>query len=578
LSSKHVERRLAAILAADVAGSCRLIGIDEEGTLAQLKALRKTLFDPKVTDHRGRIVKNTGDGALVEFASVVDAVRCADEIQRSVAEQNTDVPQDKRIEFRIGIHVGDIIIADDDIFGDGVNIAVRLEGIAEPGGICISDDAHRQVRGKVESTLEDMGSQSLKNIAEPMRAWRVSGAPTVAMTADRAATDKPSIAVLPFDNMGSGEEQQYFGDGISDDIITELSRFRQLRVVARNSSFQFRGPNVDVGRVSRELGILYVLEGSVRRLGNRIRITAQLVDASSGHHVWADRFDRPLEELFDVQDQVVRTIVGTLVGRLQADRADRAKRKPPTSLVAYECVLRGDALPVFDAANEAEARRLFKRAIELDPEYAKPYALLAFAFCREWDSDMSGSDAALDQALALAKRAVELDDGQETCLAALGFVQMCRSSFDLAEHYYTRALALNPNNPTVLANLGGLYVCLGDPAKGMDYLKEAKVVDPFFAPKWYWGQVGRAYFVTHQYDDAIAAFARYPSTRVWGLAYLAACYALTGNIDRSKHHAAEVLRLMPEFSISRYVSKELYRLSSDRKHLTDALRKAGLPE
>jgi adenylate cyclase len=578
LSSEHVERRLAAILAADVAGSCRLIGIDEEGTLAQLKALRKTLFDPKIAEHRGRVVKNTGDGALVEFASVVDAVRCADEIQRSMAERNTDVPQDKRIEFRIGIHVGDIIIADDDIFGDGVNIAVRLEGIAEPGGICISDDAHRHVRGKVESTLEDMGSQSLKNIAEPMRAWRVSGAPTVAMTADRAATDKPSIAVLPFDNMGSGEEQQYFGDGISDDIITELSRFRQLRVVARNSSFQFRGPNVDVGRVSRELGILYVLEGSVRRLGNRIRITAQLVDASSGHHVWADRFDRPLEELFDVQDQVVRTIVGTLVGRLQADRADRAKRKPPTSLVAYECVLRGDALPVFDAANEAEARRLFKRAIELDPEYAKPYALLAFAFCREWDSDMSGSDAALDQALALAKRAVELDDGQETCLAALGFVQMCRSSFDLAEHYYTRALALNPNNPTVLANLGGLYVCLGDPAKGMDYLKEAKVVDPFFAPKWYWGQVGRAYFVTHQYDDAIAAFARYPSARVWGLAYLAACYALTGNIDQSKHHAAEVLRLMPEFSISRFVSKELYRLSSDRKHLTDALRKAGLPE
>jgi len=578
LSSEHVERRLAAILAADVAGSCRLIGIDEEGTLAQLKAIRKTIFDPKIAEHHGRIVKNTGDGALVEFASVVDAVRCADEIQRGVTEQNIDVPQVKRIEFRIGIHVGDIIIEESDIFGDGVNIAVRLEGIAEPGGVSISDDAHRQIRGKVEISFEDMGSQSLKNIAEPMRAWRVSGAPTVAMTADRAATDKPSIAVLPFDNMGSGEEQQYFGDGISDDIITELSRFRQLRVLARNSSFQFRGPNVDVGRVSRELGIQYILEGSVRRLGNRIRITAQLIDASSGHHVWADRFDRPLEELFDVQDQVVRTIVGTLVGRLQADRTDRAKRKPPTSLVAYECVLRGDALPVYDDASEAEARRLFKRAIELDPEYAKSYALLAFAICREWYLDMSGSDAALDQALALAKRAVELDDGQETCLAALGFVQMCRSSFDLAEHYYTRALALNPNNPTVLANLGGLYVCLGDPAKGMDYLKEAKVVDPFFAPKWYWGQVGRAYFVTHQYDDAIAAFARYPSTRVWGLAYLAACYALTGNIDRSKHHAAEVLRLMPEFSISRYVSKELYRLSSDRKHLTDALRKAGLPE
>ena len=560
-------------------GSCRLIGIDEEGTLAQLKALRKTLFDPKIAEHHGRVVKNTGDGALVEFASPVDAVRCADEIQRGMAEQNANVPQDKRIEFRIGIHVGDIIIGDDDIFGDGVNIAARLETLAEPGGILVSGTAYDYVRNKVKVGFDDIGAHTLKNIAEPVRAYRVSGTPTVAMTADRAATDKPSIAVLPFDNMSGGEEQQYFGDGISDDIITELSRFRQLRVVARNSSFQFRGPNVDVARVGRELGILYVLEGSVRRLGNRIRITAQLVDASSGHHVWADRFDRPLEELFDVQDQVVRTIVGTLVGRLQADRADRAKRKPPTSLVAYECVLRGDALPVYDAANEAEARRLLKRAIELDPEYAKPYALLAFAFCREWYLDMSGSsDAALDQALALAKRAVELDDGQETCLAALGWVHMHRHSYDLAEHYYTRALALNPNNPTVRANLGDLYLRLGDPAKCLDYFKEAKVIDPFFAPEWYWGPVGRAYFVTHQYDDAIAAFARYPSARFWGLAYLAACYALTGNIDRSKHHAAEVLRLMPEFSISRYVPKELYRLSSDRKHLTDALRKAGLPE
>jgi adenylate cyclase len=578
LSSEHIERRLAAILSADVVGSCRLIGIDEEGTLAQLKALRNTLFDPKITDHHGRIVKNTGDGALVEFASVVDAVRCAEEIQRGMAEQNTDVPRDKRIQFRIGIHVGDIVIADDDIFGDGVNIAVRLETLAEPGGILVSGTAYDYVRNKVQVGFDYIGAHVLKNIADPVRAYRVSGTPTVAMTADGAATDKPSVAVLPFDNMSSGEEQQYLGDGISDDIITELSRFRQLRVLARNSSFQFRGPNVDVGRVSRELGIQYILEGSVRRLGNRIRITAQLIDASSGHHVWADRFDRPQEELFDVQDQVVRTIVGTLVGRLQADRADRAKRKPPTSMVAYECVLRGDALPVFDAAGEADARRLFKRAIELDPEYAKPYALLAFAICREWYEGMSGSDATLDQALAQAKRAVELDDGQETCLAALGWVHLHRQSYDLAEHYYTRALALNPNNPTVLANLGGLYVHLGQPAKGMDYLKEAKVVDPFFAPKWYWLLVGRAYFVTHQYDEAIAAFARFPSTSVWGLAYLAACYALTGDTDRSSHHAAEVLRLMPEFSISRYMPKEPFRISSDRKTLTDALRKAGLPE
>ena len=313
MSSEHVERRLAAILAADVAGSCRLIGIDEEGTLARLKALRRTLFDPKIAEHHGRVVKNTGDGALVEFASAVDAVRCADEIQRGMAEQNTEVPQDKRIEFRIGIHVGDIIIEENDIFGDGVNIAARLE-TPEPGGILVSGTAYDYVRNKVQVGFDDIGAHTLKNIAEPVRAYRVSGPPTVALTPDRAATDKPSVAVLPFDNMSRGEEQQYLGDGISDDIITELSRFRQLRVVARNSSFQFRGPNVDVGRVSRELGVQYILEGSVRRLGHRIRITAQLVDASSGHHVWADRFDRPLEELFDVQDQVVRTTVGTWDG------------------------------------------------------------------------------------------------------------------------------------------------------------------------------------------------------------------------------------------------------------------------
>src|SRR3979490_3102365 len=288
LSREHVERRLAAILAADVAGSCRLIGIDEEGALAQLKALRKTLFDPKISDHRGRIVKNTGDGALVEFGSVVDAVRCAVEIQRGMAEQNIDVPQVKRIEFRVGIHDGDIIFDDNDIFGDGVNIAARLEGIAEPGGVCMSDDAYRQVRGKVEIACDDMGPQPLKNIAEPMRAWRVwltgetpSPAKTrspVGHTPARALPDKPSIAVLPFQNMSGDPEQEYFADGIVEDIITALSRFKALFVIARNSSFTFKGKAVDVKQVGRELGVRYVLEGSVRKAANRVRITGQLVD------------------------------------------------------------------------------------------------------------------------------------------------------------------------------------------------------------------------------------------------------------------------------------------------------------
>ncbi|MBR1279836.1 adenylate/guanylate cyclase domain-containing protein, partial [Bradyrhizobium sp. AUGA SZCCT0283] len=297
----HVDRRLAAILAADVVGSCRLIGIDEEGTLAQLKALRKTLFEPKITEHHGRVVKNTGDGALVEFGSVVDAIRCAVEVQHGMAEQNIDVPQDKRIEFRIGIHVGDIIIEDDDFFGDGVNIAVRLEGIAEPGGVSISDDAHRQIRGKVDITFEDLGSQSLKNIAEPMRVWRARiGNPSPAMlikppshtALPLALPDKPSIAVLPFENMSDCAEDIYFADGIAEDIITELSRYPDLFVAARNSSFTYRGRAVLIADVARELGVRYVVEGSVRRGDSRVRITAQLIDALSGKHLWAQRYDR----------------------------------------------------------------------------------------------------------------------------------------------------------------------------------------------------------------------------------------------------------------------------------------------
>ena len=342
MSREHVERRLAAILAADVVGSCRLIGIDEEGTLAQLKALRKTLFDPKIAQHHGRIVKNTGDGALVEFASVVDAVRCADDVQRSVAEQNTDVPQDKRIEFRIGIHVGDIIIADDDIFGDGVNIAVRLEGIAEPGGVSISDDAHRQIRGKVEITFEDMGSQSLKNIAEPMRAWRVrigpSSSPAMLTkppteTAQALALpDKPSIAVLPFTNMSGDPKQDYFADGMVEDIITALSRFKALFVIARNSSFTYKGRAVDVKQVGRELGVRYVLEGSVRKAANRVRITGQLVDTATGAHLWADRFDGGLGDIFELQDQVTESVVGAIAPTVEKAEIERAKRKPTESL------------------------------------------------------------------------------------------------------------------------------------------------------------------------------------------------------------------------------------------------------
>src|SRR5882757_8766470 len=432
LSSEHVERRLAAILAADVVGSCRLMGADEEGTLAQLKALRKSLVDPKIAEHRGRIVKNTGDVALVEFASVVDAVRCAVKIQRCISAQNTDVPQDKRIELRIGIHVGDIITDENDIYGDGVNIAVRLEGIAEPGGISISDDAHRQIRGKVDITFEDTGSQSLKNIAEPMRVWRVPygrampGVPTRLRVDDTALTlpNKPSIAVLPFINMSGDPEQDYFADGMVEDIITALSHFKALFVIARNSSFTYKGRAVDVKQVGRELGVRYVLEGSVRKAANRVRITGQLVDTATGAHLWADRFDGGLSDIFDLQDQVTESVVGAIAPAVEKAEIERAKRKPTDSLDAYALYLRGLA-GFYQFANRQandEALRLFNSAIELDPTFAAAYgrATLCYVWAKTngWFSDTANEIAEVTR---LAQRAVELGKNDAVALANSGF-------------------------------------------------------------------------------------------------------------------------------------------------------------
>ena len=470
MSSEHIERRLAAILAADVAGSCRLIGIDEEGTLARLKALRKTIFDPKIAEHHGRIVKNTGDGALVEFASVVDAVRCADQIQRGVAEQNIDVPQVKRIEFRIGVHVGDIIIEESDIFGDGVNIAVRLEGIADPGGICISDDAHRQVRGKVEGTLEDMGSQSLKNIAEPMRAWRVrigpnsspATKPPIETARPLALPDKPSIAVLPFENMSGDPEQEYFADGMVEDIITGLSRLKSLFVIARQSTFTYKGKAVDIKQVGRELGVRYVLEGSVRKVGNRVRITGQLIDAATGVHLWADRFDSLLEDMFDLQDRVTSSVIGAIAPQLQRAEIERAQRKPTGSLQAYDYYLRALAsFYKFTREAHLEALKLTEIANGIDPEFAAAYALGARCYLQRksfgWSSDASQERV---EARRLARPAIELDQDDPSVLApagkALAFVV---GEVEEGAAVVSRAINLDPNLAIARHWRGWVHLC-----------------------------------------------------------------------------------------------------------------------
>jgi TolB-like protein/class 3 adenylate cyclase/tetratricopeptide (TPR) repeat protein len=595
LSSEHVERRLAAILAADVAGSCRLIGIDEEGTLARLKALRRTIFDPKIAEHHGRVVKNTGDGAIAEFASVVDAVRCADEIQRGMAEHNTDVPQDKRIEFRIGIHVGDIIIDDNDIFGDGVNIAVRLEGIAEPGGVCISDDAQRQIRGKVELVCDDMGMQALKNIAEPMRAWRVrfgvsastSTRPSTDTAQPLALPDKPSIAVLPFNNMSGDPEQEYFADGIVEELITTLSRFKALFVIARNSSFTYKGRAVDVKQIGHELGVRYVLEGSVRKAANRVRITGQLVDAATGAHLWADRFDGGLGDIFDLQDQVTERVVGAIAPAIEKAEVERAKRKPTESLDAYALYLHGLAKLYQDASRQAnnEALRLFNSAIERDPDFASAYGRAASCYAQAKASGwISGTANEIAEVTRLARRAIELGKDDALALArggwALAFVVR---DLGVAAAVIDRALVLNPNLAEAWLCGGWVKNWLGEPKLAIERFARAMRLSPL-DPRGVGMRVGtaHAHFFLGRYDEAAswAAMALQDSPDFQpGLRIAAASNAMAGRLDQAHKAMARLRQLNPAFRASNL--KDVvgpYQHAEDVARYGEGLRQAGLPE
>jgi adenylate cyclase len=590
LRNEHVERRLAAILAADVMGSCRLIGIDEEGTLAQLKALRKTLFDPKVTDHRGRIVKNTGDGALVEFASVVDAIRCADEIQRSMAEQNIDVPLNKRIEYRIGIHVGDIIIDENDIYGDGVNIAVRLEGIAEPGGICISDDAHRQVRGKVDSALEDMGPQTLKNIAEPMRVWRFrkNSVSPLAIPAypssDHAALplpDRPSIAILPFQNIGGDPDQDYFADGMVDEITTALSRFKSLFVIARNSSFTYKGKVVDIKQVGRELGVRYVLEGSVRQAAGKVRIIGQLIDAATGMHLWADRFEGDLSDIFALQDRMTESVVLAIAPKMLQTEIDRAARRP-NNLSAYDLCLR--AVPHFISTTRggtAEAFRLVSRALEIDPRYS--FAARLAGSCQllnasqGWAADPKSEIA---EGLRLVRLALSIDGNDEVALSILGWATASFSNdYDTARETVDRAVALNPNAAFAWGLRGWTYVLAGQPEEAIRSFERAIRQSPFdlWLSSRFTG-MGIAFIGLGRFDEAVAAAKKALSENpAFSTAYrcLASALAHLGREAEAKEAAARLLELEPNFHISDWWERSW---KSPTQLYIDGLRKAGLPE
>jgi adenylate cyclase len=552
-------RRLTAILAADVAGYSRLMGADEEGTHERLKAHLGKLVNPKIAEHRGRVVKNTGDGLLAEFGSVVDAVRCAVEVQRGMAEREAETPDERRIRLRIGVNLGDVLVEEQDIFGDGVNVAARLEGLAEPGGICVSRVVRDQVRDRLDYTFEDMGEQQVKNIARPVRVYRVRDRavgsvasveqPLRASAAPLPLPDKPSIAVLPFQNMSGDPEQEYFADGTVEEITTALSRIRWLFVIARNSTFTYKGQAVDVRQVGRELGVRDVLEGSVRKAGQKVRITGQLIDAVADAHLWADRFDGSLEDIFELQDKVAIAIAGIIEPTLQAAEIRRSADRPTNDLTAYDLYLRALALRYpGDREGIVAALDLLRRAIERDPHYA--LALANAALCHMqlhlsgWSEDLGRER---DEGVNLARRALHVTNDDPGVLAWSGYVlAYFGEDIDAAIELIDRALAINPSFAHGWYWSGWLRLWVGQPEFAIGHFETSLRLSPHALRAHTFMAIGACYFFARRFEDAIAMLLRnlqeHPG---WPPTYrlLAACYAHLGRLDEA-HEAVRRLQVI----------------------------------
>jgi adenylate cyclase len=587
-----LERRLAAILAADVAGYTALMGTDEAGTLRRLTALRRDFLEPLIGKHHGRVVKLMGDGLLVEFASVVDAVACALAWQDGVVERAAAAEEDKRLQFRIGINLGDVIVEGDDIHGDGVNIAARLEGLAEPGGICLSGDAYRQARGKTEASFEDMGEQDLKNVAEPIRIYRIAGDRSRMGIASPAREplplpDKPSIAVLPFDNMSEDHEQEYFADGISEDLITALSKIRWFFVIARNSSFTYKGQAVEVTQVARELGVRYVIEGSVRKAARRVRITAQLVDATTGRHVWAERYDRQIEDIFELQDEMAQTIVGAVEPELSAAERERAVRKPPESLDAWETYQRGLwHLWSFTQEDNTEAQRVLRRAQELDPSFATAYAFESYSHYLDAMLGFSEApDDSLAAALTAAKTALALDDKDPVAYFALGRVYMMHGKHDASVAELESAISLNPSFAMAYHGLGSALMLSGrleEAAESLDKAIRLSPRDPVL-----WGMMCfrsvtcsllQQYVAAAEWGRRAAHEPRAAKGGYWAYAVLASALGNLGQTAEAREALDEALRQKPDLSLT-YLEKTLpTKEPGGLDPYLAGLRRAGLPE
>jgi adenylate cyclase len=583
---ERVERRLAAILAADVAGYSRLIGADEEGTLARIKALRAEMIDPKIAGHKGRLVKTTGDGLLVEFASVVDALRCAAEVQTALAESNAPLPPDRRIEFRIGIHQGDIVVEDGDIFGDGVNVAARLEALAEPGGICISARVREDAVGRLDLAFADIGEQSLKNITRPVRVYRVRPA-SASPSAGEALPlpDKPSLAVLPFQNLSGDPEQEYFVDGVVEEIITAISRLPWLFVIARNSSFAYKGKSPDLRQVGRELGVRYVLEGSMRKAGNRVRISGQLIDTATGAHIWADRFDGALDDIFALQDEVASRVAGAIEPKLRQSEIDRASRKPTQSLDAYDLYLRALALRYqYTEESMREAIVLLERALAIDPSYAPAAALIGSCRLNQRSHGLGKvSDLEIGEAVRLASRAIEAGkDDPDTLWMAANTLLFFTGERATAANVVDRALNLNPNSAHAWM-VRGLASLQDRPDRAIEAFKHAMKLSPLdpLGGRAFTLGLAVAHYTAGRYEEAIEwadrSLAAQPDYRPAMRIKVISC-AYLNRIDEARDWLERMLKIDPGLTIAG-LKATMPPMSTERfARYAEGLRKAGLPE
>jgi adenylate cyclase len=622
-----MERRLAAILAADVVGYSRLMGEDEAGTLAALKVHRRELIDPRIAVHHGRIVKVMGDGLLVEFPSVVEAVECAIEIQRGMVERNADVPDDRRLELRIGINLGDVIVEDEDIHGDGVNVAARLESLAEPGGICVRRSVRNQVRDKLPLSFEDLGEVEAKNIARPIRVFRVrlddAAARPPSMTLRRppaawrwralaagvlvllAATsvvawlrpwapddtpasvertafplpDQPSVAVLPFDNMSGNPSQEYLGNAITEDITTELSRFADLLVISRESTFALKGQDKTAKQIGRVLGVRYILEGSVQRSGERLRVNAQLIEAQSEAHIWAERYDREVEDLLAVQDDIVRSVV-TTVGETIPQRAGSAlARKPIENFEAYDYYLRGRDLiqrPTKEA-NE-EARSLLTKAAALDPKLSRAYIGLAWTHLMDYVAQWSeAGPEALERAAEFTNQAAALEGNSYDVHRLLARIRQHQGDHEEALAHSKRALELNPNDGDLLATHALLLLYAGHSAEARPWAEEAMRRNPRY-PGWYATVLAAVHYLAGRYREAVAVLSRIDKLAIYDHRVLAASYGQLGKAEKARTHVEAILKIAPDYSVAAYAGSQPYQKKADLEHFLDGLRKAGLPE